>query len=122
MTSTRNAAVAGEIRAEAARQQVSGRELAHRVGKPETTVARYLRGATDMSVDDIELFAAALNVSLVDLITRAYDRTPPRSPSPAEQHMRRLDTITKLDPTNPCLSDKRRKIGAWKQRRLAAVA
>lgn len=74
---TRNAALAGEIRAELARQQLSGRELARRVGKPETTVARYLRGGTAMSLDDIELFAQALEMSTVDLVARAYERTPP---------------------------------------------
>lgn len=71
MTS-RNALLAREIRAECARQQISGRELSRRSGVPERTVARYLRGETSMSLDDIEAFAAALGMPTVDLVTRAY--------------------------------------------------
>lgn len=76
---SRNALLAREIRAECARQQISGRELSRRTGVPERTVARYLRGETNMSLDDIEGFAAALGMSTVDLVMRAYDGSPPPS-------------------------------------------
>ena len=81
MEQTRNATLAAEIRAEKGRQQVTGRELARRVGKPESTVARWLRGETPMSLDEIEAFAKALDVSTVDLIERAYSTDPGARPS-----------------------------------------
>lgn len=69
---TPNDLVAAEIRAEQGRQRISGRELARAIGKPESTVARWLRGRTAMSLDEIELFAQALNLTVVDLVSRAY--------------------------------------------------
>jgi transcriptional regulator with XRE-family HTH domain len=107
MTTTRNALLAGEIRAELGRQEMSRRELARRVGKPETTVARYLRGATDMSIDTIEQFAKALDVTTVDLIARAYGSMPPFPPFP------RNGGSDSSGPTNPCLLGERVIIGPW---------
>jgi transcriptional regulator with XRE-family HTH domain len=74
MAQTANEAVAAEIRAEMARQMISGRELARRVQKPETTIARWLRGKTQMSLDDVEMLAKALGVDPVDLIIHAVHR------------------------------------------------
>lgn len=80
MTETRNSAVAAEIRAEAARRRITGRELARRVARPVTTVNRYMRGETDMSLDDLEVFARALGVTTVDLIARAFNDSAPTPP------------------------------------------
>lgn len=63
--------IAAEIRAEAARQRKSGRALALSMERPVTTVARWMRGA-NLGLDEIELFAEALGVTVVDLIMRAY--------------------------------------------------
>ena len=99
--STRNALLAAEIRAEMARQRMSGRELARRVDKPETTVARYLRGETAMSIDDVEDFARALDVTTIDLVERAYRAELPTPP------------IGESRRNNPCYSDSTVILGPW---------
>lgn len=104
MTTTRNALLAGEIRAELGRQEMSRRELARRVGKPETTVARWLRGDTPMSIDVIESFARVLDVTTIDLVARAYGDVPPFGPIPRDRPN---------GPTNPCLLGNRVIIGPW---------
>jgi transcriptional regulator with XRE-family HTH domain len=68
---TPNAAIAAEIRAEAGRQRMSGRELARRVGKPDTTIARWLRAETTMDLNEVDAIARALGMSTVELIARA---------------------------------------------------
>lgn len=119
MAITRNALLAAEIRAEKARQQISGRKLAQAIGKPETTVARYLRGETDMSIDDIEQFAQALNVTTVDLIARAYDsQGPPSGFDGAGQNSQVGDEndTRVIRPNNLCYSGERVIIGPWATR------
>lgn len=72
-----NVAIAAEIRAEMGRQRISGRELARRIGKPETTVARWLRGRTPMSLAEIDALAEALHIKTVELVERALTADPP---------------------------------------------
>jgi transcriptional regulator with XRE-family HTH domain len=71
-----SARVAAEVRAEQARQRLSGRDLARRVDLPPTTVARWLRGDTAMDLDDVATLAGALGLTLVDLIERAERMLP----------------------------------------------
>lgn len=66
-----SARVAAEVRAEQARQRLSGRDLARRVELPTSTVARWLRAETPMDLDDVQLLAHALGVSVTTLLTRA---------------------------------------------------
>lgn len=66
-----SARVAAEVRAEQARQRLSGRDLARRVELPTSTVARWLRAETPMDLDDVERLARALGVSVSTLLTRA---------------------------------------------------
>jgi transcriptional regulator with XRE-family HTH domain len=66
-----SARVAAEVRAEQARQRLSGRDLARRVDLPPSTVARWLRGETSMDLDDVAALAGALGLTLGDLIERA---------------------------------------------------
>lgn len=73
MTGPRNAAIAAEIRAELGRQELSRRELAKMIGKPDTTVARWLRSATAMDPDEIDAIAVALNMTALELLARAYN-------------------------------------------------
>lgn len=67
--------MAAEVRAEQARQRLTGRELANRVDLPSSTVARWLRNDTDMTLDAAAVLAGALGLSLVELIERAEDTT-----------------------------------------------
>ena len=71
MNNTYKLAVAAELRAEIARQSVTQSELGARIGKPQTTISRWCREGT-ADLDDISLVAKALNVSVVDLVSRAW--------------------------------------------------
>lgn len=61
---------AAELRAELARQQISSRELARRVGETPTWVHRRVAGITEISIGDLDRFAKALGVSMADLMPR----------------------------------------------------
>lgn len=82
MTGPRNAALASEIRAELGRQEMSRRQLARLIGKPDTTVARWLRNDTAMDADDVDAIAVALNMTGLDLMRRAYAASPPFADGP----------------------------------------
>lgn len=60
--------VAEEIRVEMARQRLSQVDLADLLREGQPWVSRRLRGATPISVDDLERIAVALRVSVVDLM------------------------------------------------------
>jgi transcriptional regulator with XRE-family HTH domain len=66
-----SARVAAELRAELARQRLTGRDLARRVELPPTTVARWLRNETTMNLDEAEALASALGLRLPELLDRA---------------------------------------------------
>lgn len=70
--------LAAEIRAEAARRRVTGRELSRYLadngnGLSHGSIARMLRGERPWDVDSLSLVARRLDVSIVDLIARAGD-------------------------------------------------
>lgn len=67
------ACVASELRAEAAKQRISGRVLAHHVNRPVTTVSRWLNGTTPLSLDDMHLLCESLRVSPAVINQRAQD-------------------------------------------------
>jgi len=56
-----------EIRAEMARQRISQRVLAERLDWTQTYLWRRLAGRTPITLDDIELIAAALGSSVLQL-------------------------------------------------------
>lgn len=63
--------VAEEIRALLARRRISGRELARRMEKSHSWVNFRLTGAQPITVDDLQDFAAVLNVEVTDLLPHA---------------------------------------------------
>ena len=67
--------LAQEVRAEAARKRLTGRELARRVeaggGLGHGSVARMLRGERPWDVETLSTIAEALGLSVSDLIRRA---------------------------------------------------
>lgn len=70
--------LAAEIRAEAARKRVTGRELSRYLtengnGLSAASVARMMRGEKAWDVDSLSLVAARLDVSAVDLMQKAGD-------------------------------------------------
>lgn len=56
--------VAREVRAELARQKITGAELARALRMPQTTVARRLAGTYDFSVPELQAIATHLGVPL----------------------------------------------------------
>jgi transcriptional regulator with XRE-family HTH domain len=63
-----NQIAAGEIRAEMARQGLTQRELAARLGWNRMSLSRRLSGGMPLSLDDIEGIAAELGVSVTQFI------------------------------------------------------
>lgn len=59
---------AEEIRALLARRRISAAELARRTGLKQSTLARRMTGETAFDVDDLELIAEVLGVSVADLL------------------------------------------------------
>lgn len=70
-TRTWNEAVAAEIRAEQARQQISNRRLATLAGLEQSNVARKVRAARDITVDEFAAMSTALGVAPVEMLARA---------------------------------------------------
>lgn len=62
---------ARELRAEMARRNVSGRELARRIGESSDWVSRRTRGLTPATAVDMQRLAEALGCSLGTLLERS---------------------------------------------------
>lgn len=60
--------IAAELRAELARQGHSRHWLAERIGKPVTTVARWLRGPQSPGLNDLDAICQALGMNIPDLL------------------------------------------------------
>lgn len=58
--------VAGVLRAELARQEVTQRQLAERIGRTQNWVWVRASGRVPCDVDDLAAIAAALNLSIAD--------------------------------------------------------
>lgn len=68
-----SARVAAEIRAEMARQRMSGRQLAQKVGRSPNWVSLKLGGTARLDFEDAEVFASTLGVSVMELLRRAQE-------------------------------------------------
>ena len=60
--------VAGAVRAELARRQISGRKLAQELGWSFTTTARRLNGSSPFDIDELAAVAGFLGVHPGDLL------------------------------------------------------
>lgn len=67
-------AVSAELRAIAARERVTGKELGERTGIPYTTLRRYLAGERDVPLAALIEMAAALDVSPGAILNTAMRR------------------------------------------------
>lgn len=74
------AAVAEELRAQMARKRVSGRELARRVHVSAQWMSQRTRGVVPMDTNDMEMLAAALGITLTELLADAAQRVTIASP------------------------------------------
>lgn len=66
-------AVAAEVRAEMARQEMTGIELSRVTGLSNNYLARRLRGEFPFTLNDLEPVASALRVSPAELFSRGMD-------------------------------------------------
>lgn len=74
--------VAGVLRAEMARQRLSTRDVAAKVGRSHPWVANRANGQTPCDVDDLEVLAGALGMSPADFFTHPGPTHPtPTGPS-----------------------------------------
>ncbi len=65
------AEVAAQLRSELARHQVSGVELAGRLGVSQPYVSRRLSGNVPLDLDDLQRIAGVLGVTVGDLVPAA---------------------------------------------------
>ena len=68
MDTTLREAVAEEVRVHLVRQRRSGSWLARETGRTQTWVSTRLTGKVPIDVDDMEVIAAALKLSIGDLL------------------------------------------------------
>lgn len=64
-------AVAEQIRRLLTERGISGNQLATLTGIPQVTIARKLRGASPVDLDDVQAICLALDVDPVDLLALA---------------------------------------------------
>src|SRR5690606_32699691 len=88
--------IASEIRAEMARQQIRGVQLAERMGENEAWVRRKIRGLSPMTVNEVDRFAQALGLTFRQLVLAAEERRVNYASSPAT-----LRTIPAPAPRHP---------------------
>lgn len=67
-------AVSAEIRAELARQRVTGQQLATRIDRSQNYLAKRLRDEIALTLDDVELIATALNTTYARIMSAAMDK------------------------------------------------
>jgi DNA-binding Xre family transcriptional regulator len=84
--------VAGEIRAMIGRKRTSGRELAGRLGVSRSWVSYRLTGNTEITLNDLERIAAALDVEITELLpartlNKTYAPPPVRPTGPRSQRV-----------------------------------
>lgn len=75
--------LAAEIRAEMARQQITGQDLAPLIGMSRSTLSRKTTGAAQMTMHDLEAISAALGVEPWEMVRRASERAAPPLPTAA---------------------------------------
>ena len=73
--------VAGEIRAEMARQRITQRDVARRLEVIEAWLSRRLNGHVSLNLDELEQISKALQIPMVELIRRAEERVTHKQPS-----------------------------------------
>ena len=81
--------IAAELRAEMARQKMSGRALADAIGANHATVARWINGDGPLSLDWMDAICEALGVSVVDVLARAVESKGSPLPVPRPPRIRR---------------------------------
>jgi transcriptional regulator with XRE-family HTH domain len=100
-----------EIKVTMVRAGVSGRQLARRLGVSQTWISTRLNGTTPLDLDDMERIAAALDVSVLQLmpanpsvsrdLNRALARSRKDDPKPVRHIAPRRFSPPRRDPNGP---------------------
>lgn len=99
-TPTLNDRVASEIRAWIGRRQTTGRKVAAKIGKSQTWVSTRTRGETEIAVNDLQLFAQALDVEVSALLPTGQRTSLPK-PTVPDRAMRAAHLATAGCPNRP---------------------
>lgn len=83
--------VAAEVRAELARQHISGRQLARLLGEPYSKVGRWTKGDDPLDINELERIGSVIGVSVPDLLLRATAQEAP--PTTQSRHMQPYLTV-----------------------------
>jgi transcriptional regulator with XRE-family HTH domain len=87
-TATLSELVAEEVRAWLGRRRMSQAQLARAIGQSQMWVSDRLRGIQPISLDDLQRFASALDLTVHDLLPTPDDAAGASQPRPA--HTRRV--------------------------------
>jgi transcriptional regulator with XRE-family HTH domain len=68
------AALVTQVKAEMAARDMKQKDMAARVGMQTSTLSRYLSGERDVPMPVVFSFAAALDLSIIELVQRAERR------------------------------------------------
>ena len=71
MSSAFTQRVATELRVEMVRRDITQVQLGARLGRPQSTISRWVKGRSALDVDDLMALCSALDVSVGDILTRA---------------------------------------------------
>lgn len=63
--------LAGEVRAELARRQITAAALGAQIGSPAATLSRKLNGKTGFTIDELIAIGRVLEIPVVDLLRAA---------------------------------------------------
>lgn len=77
MTSPTSQAAAGTIRAEAARRQISHRELAEKLGMSKAALSRRMTGVQAWDLEELHAVAGLFGMDVRDLLPAATSSTTP---------------------------------------------
>lgn len=98
---TLNQLAAAEIRAWQGRKMVTGRELARRLGVDQKWVSNRVRGEIPISLNDLQRIAAALQVSVRDLLPDGSAESPMVTTGRCSQVTERPMIPRQRPPTDP---------------------
>ena len=107
-TQTLSDYAAGEIRAILARRRSTGKELAETLGVSRSWISYRLTGTTEITLNDLERIARALDVDIADLLPRPAGRRTGEGGIMSPSSHAPLDPTTASHPVDPRPAVRRR--------------
>lgn len=94
--SSMTAAIAAEVRAHVARQQIKQQAIADALGRTQSWVSRRLTGEVPFTVADLDAICGLLNLTLLELVEGMPQ--PPNEGALDRRDQRRRTSICNIDP------------------------